>query len=185
MADPDRDATPPSAWVARFLPQAPRALPVLDLAAGGGRHARLALSLGFAVIAADVDTSGLADLADEPGATIAAVDLESGAPWPFGAGRFGAVVVANYLHRPLMPAIVGAVAAGGLLLYETFARGNEAFGRPRNPDFLLAEGELLDAVRGRLAVVAYEHGRVDRPSPRVVQRLCARRGTDEPGWLNI
>ncbi len=185
MADPHGAQTPPSAWISRFLPQAPRGLPVLDLAAGGGRHARLALTLGFDVTAADVDTSRLAGLAGEPKATVAEVDLESGAPWPFGEEAFGAVIVANYLHRPILPAIVGAVAPGGLLLYETFARGNEAYGRPRNPDFLLAEGELLDAVRGRLTVVAYEHGLIEAPTPRVVQRLCARHPGGGDGWISI
>ncbi len=175
MADPHGAGTPPSAWIERFLPQAPRGLPVLDVAAGGGRHTRLARALGFEVVATDVDTERLADLAGDPGVTVEAADLETGAPWPFGQGRFGAVIVANYLHRPILPDIVGAVAPGGLLLYETFAQGNEDFGRPRNPDFLLADGELLDTVRGHLSVVAYEHGLVERPSPKVVQRLSARR----------
>jgi SAM-dependent methyltransferase len=185
MAEPRHDAAAPSAWIARFLPQAPRALPVLDLAAGGGRHARLALSLGFRVTAVDIDTDRLADLADDPNATVEKVDLEGGGPWPFGAERYGAVIVVNYLHRPLLPAIVDAVAPGGLLLYETFALGNEAFGRPRNPAFLLAEGELLEAVRDRLSVVAYEHGRTETPAPRVVQRLCARRSGAEDGWIHV
>jgi SAM-dependent methyltransferase len=185
LADGHAAARPPSPWVGRFLPRAPRALPVLDLAAGSGRHTRLALALGFEVVAADVDTDRLADLAGDPRATIETVDLEDGGPWPFGTGRFGAVVVANYLYRPMLPAIVDAVAAGGLLVYETFARGNERFGRPRNPDFLLAEGELLDAVAGRLSVVAYEHGLIEGPSPRVVQRLCARRPGGEENWTAL
>lgn len=185
MTDPHGEETPPSAWIARFLHQAPRALPVLDLAAGGGRHTRLARALGFKVVAADVAIDGLVDLAGDPRITVVAADLEDGAPWPFGGQQFGAVVVANYLYRPILPDIVAAVAPGGLLVYETFARGNEAYGRPRNPDFLLKDGELLDTVRGRLSVVAYEHGLVEEPGPRVVQRLCARAPGGADGWTNI
>ena len=101
-------------------------------------------------------------------------DLETGAPWQFGGG-FDGIVVANYLHRPLLPAIAGALAPGGLLIYETFARGNERFGRPRNPAFLLAPGELLAAFRG-LTIVAFEQGEVAVPRPAVVQRLAATAG---------
>lgn len=98
-------------------------------------------------------------------------DLEDGSPWPFADRRFGAVVVVNYLHRPTLPATVSLVAPGGLLLYETFAEGQEAFGRPCNPDFLLRPGELLRAVQGRFVVLAYEHGQVE--GPRMVQRIAA------------
>lgn len=98
-------------------------------------------------------------------------DLEDGSPWPFAGRRFGAVVVVNYLHRPTLPSTVSLVAPGGLLIYETFAVGQEAFGRPRNPDFLLRPGELLRAVQGRLVVLAYEHRQVD--GPRMVQRIAA------------
>jgi hypothetical protein len=93
-------------------------------------------------------------------------------------------VVTNYLYRPLLPVLIAAVAPGGVLIYETFARGNEAFGRPRNPDFLLKAGELLEAVRGVLAVVAYEHGLLHRPGPAVIQRIAAVRnlvGDPHPG----
>ena len=83
------------------------------------------------------------------------------------------MVVTNYLHRPILPAIIGAVAADGVLIYETFAAGNARFGRPRNPDFLLDPGELLSAVAGRLRVLAYEHGEVCRPATALVQRICA------------
>ena len=105
-----------------------------------------------------------------------AADLEGGGPWPLGGRRFEGVVVTNYLHRPLLPRLVDSLAPGGVLIYETFARGNERFGRPSNPAFLLAPGELLEAVRGRLQIVAYEHGVVARPKPAVVQRLCAAAG---------
>ncbi len=161
----------PSPLVARFLALAPVRGQVLDLAAGGGRHTRLARARGFTVTAVDRDLSGLAA---EPGIEIVEADLEA-APWPLTGRRFAAVIVTNYLHRPLFPLLVAAVAEGGALIYETFAQGNEAFGKPSNPDFLLAPGELLEAVRGTLTVAAYEHGQVETPRAAVIQRIAAVR----------
>jgi hypothetical protein len=129
---------------------------------------------GHPVTGVDRDTGGVADLGGQPDVEIVQVDLESGEPWPFESRTFEAVVVVNYLHRPLLADIVGAVGRGGVLLYETFRRGQEEFGRPRNPDFLLDAGELLEAVRGTLRVVAYEDVRLDDP-PRLVQRIAAVR----------
>lgn len=143
---------------------------MLDLAAGGGRHTRLFAERKNPVIAVDRDISALQELA---GVEAIATDLEDGNPWPFGDRRFGGVVVTNYLHRPLLPSIVGAVAPGGALLYETFAVGNERFGKPSNPAFLLRPGELLEAVRGRLRVIAYEDVEVSEPKPAMVQRIAA------------
>ncbi len=165
----------PSPWVARFLGLAPPGGRVLDIAAGSGRHARLARARGYAATAVDVDVSGLADLHADAAVEIIAADLER-AQWPLGARRFAGVIVANYLHRPLLPNLVTAVAEGGVLIYETFAQGNEAFGKPSNPNFLLKPAELLDAVRGELTVVAYEHGKVEAPRPAVIQRIAAVRG---------
>jgi SAM-dependent methyltransferase len=169
----------PSPWVARFLPLVPAGGHVLDLAAGGGRHTRLARERGFAVTAVDIDIAGLADLGGDPRVEIVAADLESG-PWPFGGRRFTGVIVTNYLHRPLLPTLVSAVAEGGALVYETFAQGNETFGKPSNPNFLLKPDELLDTVRGQLTVVAYEHGKIESPRPAVVQRLAAVRDGANP-----
>jgi SAM-dependent methyltransferase len=168
----------PAAWIVRFAPLVRQGAAVLDLACGSGRHARLFLECGHPVSAVDIDVSGLDDLRGHPRLEIVQADLEN-APWPLPGRRFGAVIVTNYLWRPLFEPILGAIEEGGLLLYETFARGNEAYGRPTNPDFLLRLGELIEVVRGRLQIVAYEHGYVDRPRPGVKQRLCAAR-TEAP-----
>jgi SAM-dependent methyltransferase len=151
---------------------------VLDLAAGDGRHSRLLLESGFAVCAVDRNVSALLALAGH-GCEVRQVDLETGAAWPLGTGYNG-IVVTNYLHRPLLPAIGTALAPGGVLIYETFARGNERFGRPRNPDFLLCPGELLDAF-AMLTVIAFEQGQVSAPRPAVIQRIAAVSGP--PGCL--
>ncbi len=170
--------TGPSPWVLRFAPLVPAGGRVLDVACGGGRHSRLFIGRGARVTCVDRDLGLVEDLADR--ATLVAADLEDGAPWPLAADAFDAVVVVNYLHRPLLPALIAAVAPGGLLLYETFAAGNERYARPRNPDHLLRPGELLAAVSGLLQVVAYEAGLEPRAScPRVVERICAAR-SDQP-----
>jgi SAM-dependent methyltransferase len=176
-------ADAPSAWVGRFLPLVRRGGSVLDLACGYGRHARLLEAGGWRVTAVDRDTAALAALAGRAGIETLAADLEAG-PWPLAGRRFDAIVVTNYLHRPLFPVLADALAEGGVLLYETFMQGNARFGRPSNPDFLLRPGELLEAFGGRLAVVAFEQGEVARPKPAVVQRLCAVR-TGEAGTLRL
>ncbi|HKN89717.1 MAG TPA: class I SAM-dependent methyltransferase [Acidimicrobiia bacterium] len=167
----------PSPWVARFASLVPPGGPVLDVAAGAGRHTRFFRARGHPVTAVDRDTSGLADLRADAGVEIVEFDLEAGAPFPFRGRPFDAVVVTNYLHRPILPDLVAAVAGGGVLLYETFARGHERFGRPRRPEFLLQPGELLDAVHGGLRVIAYEDLILDEPEPRAVQRIAAVRPT--------
>jgi SAM-dependent methyltransferase len=162
-----------SAWVARWAPQMPQG-EVLDLACGSGRHARLLAGLEHPVIALDRDAQALAAAAGQGIATVRH-DLEApGAAWPFAPGSLAGIVVTNYLHRPLFGQIAAALAPDGMLIYETFARGNEIFGKPSNPDFLLNPGELLElAARGGLRVLAYEDGVIDRPKPARVQRLCA------------
>ncbi len=172
MADmtPQRD---PSPWITRFAHLAPEHQPVLDLACGSGRHTRLFLERGHRVTAVDIDLSDVGDIDGHENATLVKQDLEDGSVWPFGTQTFGAIVVTNYLHRPLLPSLVATVASGGVLLYETFGQGNEAFGKPSNPDYLLKPGELLEAVRGILQVTAYEHGEHSEPNRCVVQRICA------------
>lgn len=162
----------PSPWVVRFAPLVRRDGTVLDLACGNGRHLRHFAQLGHPVVGVDIDVRGLADLEGREGVEILRADLEGGS-WPFGSRRFAAVIVTNYLHRPLLPALIDAVEPGGLLLYETFAAGNERFGRPSSPAYLLKSGELLDAAAGRLQVLAFEQGEVSSPKAAVVQRLAA------------
>ena len=164
------DKAQSSAWVRRFLPLIRPGGRVLDLAAGTGRHTRLMLEMGFRVTAVDRDITALAALAGER-CEIRAHDLEAGAPWPLGGGYDG-IIVTNYLHRPLFAPIAAALAPDGIVIYETFATGNERFGRPKNPDFLLRPGELLAAFAG-LTIVAFEAGEVSRPRPAVIQRIAA------------
>jgi len=146
---------------------------VLDLAAGTGRHTQLLLEMGFAVTAVDRDIEPLRSLAGGR-CEVRAIDLETGEPWRLGGGYDG-IVVTNYLHRPLLPKIAAALAPSGVLIYKTFAIGNERFGRPSNPDFLLRPGELLEAFAA-LTVIAFEQGEVARPRPAVIQRIAAVNG---------
>ncbi|MFO1270277.1 MAG: class I SAM-dependent methyltransferase [Rubrivivax sp.] len=158
----------PSPWVRRWAHLIRPGGSVLDVACGSGRHLRWLAAQGFRVTGVDRDAAGLAALADV-GETLVA-DIEGG-PWPLPGRRFDAVVVTNYLWRPLAGVLRESLAEGGLYLHETFADGNAAYGRPSRPEFLLREGELLALTQG-LHVVAYEHGRLDDP-PRVVQRVAA------------
>lgn len=166
--------TAPSAWIERFAGLVPNRGPVLDVACGGGRHTRLFLDRGHPVTAIDRDISALDDLATRTELERLQADLEDGSPFPLAGRHFAGVVVTNYLHRPLFPALIAAVAPGGVLIYETFVLGNERYGRPSNPDHLLRPGELLEVVRGALRVVAYEDLIVEQPRPAAVQRICAR-----------
>ena len=161
-----------SAWVSRWAAAAAAGASVLDLACGSGRHGRLFLDRGHPVTFLDKDIAGVADLAGR--AELIEADLETAAGWPLGARRFDVVVVTCYLHRPILADLIAAVAPEGWLIYETFARGNEAYGHPARPAYLLEAGELLEAVRGRLTVVAYEHGYDEQPRPGIRQRVAAR-----------
>lgn len=162
---------PPSPWVVRFAGLVSTGGPVLDLAAGAGRHTRFFRGRGHPVTAIDRDAASLRRIEDQ--IEVIEADLEDGSSWPVGERRFAGIVVTNYLHRLLFPSILAALAPGGALLYETFALGNERFGKPSNPDFLLRPGELLEVVRGRLRVVAYEDVELAEPKPALVQRIVA------------
>jgi SAM-dependent methyltransferase len=160
----------PSAWVQRWAHLVPAGGSVLDVACGHGRHLRWFAERGHPVTGVDRSPEAIASLAGI-GRTVLA-DIENH-PWPLEGERFDAVVVTNYLWRPLLPVIVASVAEGGVLIYETFADGNESVGKPSRPDFLLQTGELLVACRD-LRVVAFEDGFSDRPE-RFVQRIAAVR----------
>jgi len=156
--------------VLRWSALLPAGARVLDVACGSGRHLRWLAERGFAVTGVDRDAEALAPL--RAVAEIVVADLEAG-PWPLAGRRFDAVVVTNYLWRPLLPTLVASLAEDGVLIYETYAHGQQSVGRPTNPDYLLQPGELLAAAAG-LRIVAYEDGYVE-PPPRFVQRLCALR----------
>jgi SAM-dependent methyltransferase len=175
MEEPPRPpGSPVSPWVARFAPLIRQGGPVLDLACGKGRHALYLRTRGHPVTALDRDVAALRAEPDQEGLEIIAADLEQGAPWPLGTRRFAAVLVTNYLYRPLFPDLLGAIEPGGLLIYETFALGNERFGRPRNPDHLLRPNELLRLIGDAPTVIAYEYLTIGEPYPAVMQRICAR-----------
>jgi len=189
---------PPSDWVARWTPLLRPGARVLDVACGHGRHVHWLARAGHQVTAVDRDAALLAPLAGL--AETIAADLEAGA-WPLPGRRFDAVVVTNYLWRPLMPALLAAVAPGGLLIYETFAQAHAALGRPRRPEFLLRPGELLGLLNAPAAprettplpsetwrVIAFEEGRLpargDVPE-REVQRIVARLGSPPSDTANL
>jgi SAM-dependent methyltransferase len=171
-----RPAAPaPSAWVRRWAGLIRPGGQVLDVACGSGRHLRWLAAQGFDVTGVDRDAQAVAPL--QSLGEILVADVENG-PWPFAGRRFDGVVVTNYLWRPLLPALVACVADAGVLIYETFASGNETVGKPSRPDFLLRPGELIAAARG-LRIVAYEDGLLREPE-RFVQRIAAVRESGHP-----
>ncbi|MBP5857398.1 class I SAM-dependent methyltransferase [Marivibrio halodurans] len=169
------DHSRPSPWIARFADDVPEGGAILDLACGAGRHGRHFLARGHAVTFLDRDIGRLHDLRGVDGARIVEADLETDGPFPLDGERFAAVVVVNYLWRPILKDIPRLVAPGGLLLYETFMAGNEALGRPRNPDFLLRPGELRDLAAPAFDILAFEEGRTESPAPAIKQWIAARR----------
>ena len=176
MSNPKTGIGSPSSWVTRFANLIPAGEPILDLAAGGGRHTRYLLGRGYKVVAVDRNLDGMADISAEPRLELLQADLEADA-WPLNGRSFGGIIVTNYLHRPLLARLAESLGPGGVLIYETFAVGQEAYGRPSNPDFLLRPNELIEAFRSSLTTLAFEHGVVDGERPSVIQRIVAARQT--------
>ena len=166
----------PSAWLVRFAALIAPGARVLDYACGSGRHARWLAARGMQVDAVDRDRTALDRLQDVTGVRAREMDLE-GEDWPLAGGHYEAVVVTNYLYRPRFDDMLALLPPGGVLIYETFMVGNERFGKPSSPAFLLQPGELLERLRGEWTVVAFEQGEVASPRPAVVQRVCAVKGS--------
>lgn len=162
-----------SPWIARFAGLVEPSARLLDLACGGGRHGRLFLGKGCQVSFLDIDLTGVADLGD--GAELIQADLEVDGDWPLGARQWDAVIVTNYLWRPRWLDLIGCLAPGGLLLYETFMHGQERFGKPSNPAFLLAPNELYERCKDCFEILAFEQGEDTGLKPAMRQRIAARK----------
>ena len=182
MSRPAHEIDSPSPWVCRWAGLIRSGGRVLDVACGHGRHLRYLRSLGFAVVGVDRDGAAVDAFKGIGSVEIHVADIEAGS-WPFAAAAFDGVIVTNYLWRPLFPNLVEALRSGGVLIYETFALGNERYGRPSNPAFLLRPNELLHSVEP-LAVVAFEQGLIAAQKPAVIQRMCAVRGERWPAPLD-
>lgn len=168
---PSHGALAPSDWVRRWARALAPGSTVLDVACGAGRHSRFLAGCGLKVSAVDRDACAVASLGDIPGLTEAVVADIEGGPWPFAGRQFDAIVITNYLWRPLWPTLLASLAPGGWLIHETFNVDQAAVGKPSNPQFLLRRGELLELAQG-MHVVAYEDGFLSGPD-RHVQRIAA------------
>jgi SAM-dependent methyltransferase len=171
-SDMHDELSPPSSWIMRFAPLIAAGARVLDVACGAGRHARLFAARGCKVEAVDRDPEALATMNGITDIHTRIADLEHG-DWPYAAGEFDAIIVTNYLYRPLFQKLLANLNDTGVLIYETFMQGNEKFGKPSNPDFLLRPGELMELAGSAIEIVAFEQGYVELPKPAMLQRLAA------------
>lgn len=169
----------PSLWVVRFAPLIPTGGRVLDFACGSGRHAKWLAGQGLQVEAVDRDASALETLSSINGVATRLADLEGG-DWPYVGTKFDAVVVTNYLYRPRHAMLLDCLASNGVLIYETFMSGNERFGKPSNPEFLLRQDELLSWLGDEFTLVAFEQGDISMPRAAAVQRICAVKSKGKP-----
>lgn len=166
---------PPSPWVRAHAGLIPAGGRVLDLACGAGRHARLLAGLGYPVVAVDRNFASISELAGVPGIDARCLELE-GEAWPLAGESFAGIVVTNYLWRPRLPDVLALLAPGGVLVYETFMLGNETYGKPSRPEFLLRPGELRQVAQaGGLRLVDFAEGYVESPHPAMRQAICAVR----------
>ena len=173
----------PSAWVTRFTPLIPRSGRILDLACGSGRHLRQLADRDQPLVGVDVDLSGVNDISRNPGLELHQLDLEQ-PDTQLPHASYAGIIVTNSLYRPLLDSLANYLAADGILIYETFALGNEQFGRPRNPDFLLQPNELLNIFSTRLQIIGFEQGYTANPAPAIVQRMCAINSLDPQPLAN-
>jgi SAM-dependent methyltransferase len=162
-----------SDWVTKYTALIPSNTLVLDLACGSGRNTRFLLDKGYSVVALDKDVSQLVDISCRKNLRKYKFDLEAGIKFPFHKQEFSGVIVTNYLYRPLFENLINSLSDGGVLIYQTFMIGNEAYGRPINPKFLLKRNELSDVFDKKLYVIAFEQGYIESPKPAVVQSICA------------
>ena len=169
----------PSTWVMQKAQSWPKGSKILDFAAGKGRHSFALSELHckkFDILAVDQNSEELKNLKKVcSDITICHADLEKNTVWPFFDQKFDVVLVTNYLFRPRLTDLFSLIRTGGCIVYETFAEGNEIYGKPRNPDYLLSKGELLKILPKDFEVVDYFHGKVEQPKPAIIQRLAARK----------
>lgn len=170
----------PDLWVQKYAALVPQG-PVLDLACGKGRHGRYFLGLGYPVTFIDKDISGVADLFSQDKSPYSNANtqlikhnLENNSPWPFHPNQFSGIVVTNYLYRPLLSQLITTLKPGGIIIYKTFAKGNEQFGKPKNPDFLLQENELRTVFNKQFQEIAFFQGQEMNPD-RITQAICVQR----------
>jgi len=160
----------PSEWVKRHAHRFPAQGRVLDVAAGSGRNARWLAEQGLQVSAIDRDATAM-DTLSQYGIHAQVHDLEAAA-WPFPAESFDAIIVCRYLYRPIFPYLIYSLNWHGVLIVETFMQGQESYGRPSNPDFLLRPGELEEWFANQMQVISFEQGLLQQDPPAMIQRIC-------------
>jgi SAM-dependent methyltransferase len=164
--------TTPSAWIVKYAPLIRSGGHVLDLACGSGRHAIWLAAQGYLVDAIDRDATAMAAMAGLDNIHTQLADLEATTAYQF-TQQYDGIVVSRYLYRPLLPRLAAILKPGGVLIYETFMQGNERYGKPSNPDFLLQPNELLTHYAESLRIAAFKQGDEQTPTPAVMQRICA------------
>ncbi len=162
----------PSPWIVEHAACIPRAGRVLDLACGSGRHSVWLAAHGYQVDAVDRDEQAVAHMQGMHNINVKIADIETG-NWPESVELYDGIIVSRYLFRPLLQKLAAMLKPDGVLIYETFMEGNERYGRPRNPDFLLQPHELSTVYAPLLKIHAFWQGEVAGEVPAVMQRICA------------